>query len=154
MKNAVPIGFELFDTGAGFMDRFGPVYLCSATRTLGFRVASHHLNPVNVCNGGAMATFADLQIIAVVFGPGTAEAHSPTIHLSVDYLAPAPFEAWVEATVTLVKATRSLIFTQALITVDGSPVARSNAIYRIYKRLAERTDKQLPTVLSAITQCP
>jgi hypothetical protein len=37
--------------------------------------------------------------------------------------------AWVEAAVTLVKTTKTLIFTQALITADGDIVARSQAIY-------------------------
>jgi acyl-coenzyme A thioesterase PaaI-like protein len=132
-KNSVPAGFESIDLGAGFMHEFGPVYLYRASRTLGFRVAAHHLNPVGACNGGAMATFADMQIAAVRSGPGTAEGHAPTISLSVDYLAPAPLGAWAEAAVTLVKSTRTLIFTQALITVDGEAVARSSAIYRIYQ---------------------
>lgn len=135
MKNTVPIGFELLDLGAGFMDAFGPVYLSRETSALGFWVASHHLNRVNVCNGGAMATFADLQVAAVKFREAT--KHMPTINLSVDYLAPAPFDTWVEAVVTLVKATRTMFFTQALITADGNLVARTNAIYRNYGPLAE-----------------
>ena len=56
--------------------------------------------------------------------------HSPTISLSLDYLAPAIVGDWVEAQVTLVKTTRTMIFTQAIMTVDGNPVARSTAIYR------------------------
>lgn len=128
----IPEGFELIDMGPGFMAAFGPVYLQRATRTLGFRVAAHHLNPVDVCNGGAMATFADLQIAAVIDGPGTASGHAPTVTLSVDYLGPAPHGAWVQAPVQLVKQTKTLIFTQALISADGRPVARANAIYRHY----------------------
>ena len=78
-----------------------------------------------------MATFADMQIAAVICAsPGTADGHQPTISLHVDYLATAPLDAWVEAVVTLVKTTRSLIFTQALIRADGEIVARSQAIYR------------------------
>ena len=49
---------------------------------------------------------------------------------SVDYLSPARLGDWVEATVTLAKATRSLIFTQALITANGETVARTTALYR------------------------
>ena len=102
---------------------------------MGFRIAPNHLNPVGVCNGGAMATFADMQIAAVIAGgPGTSEGHQPTISLNVDYLATASLGAWVEAAVTLVKTTKTLIFTQALITADGEIVARSQAIYRNYGR--------------------
>jgi acyl-coenzyme A thioesterase PaaI-like protein len=98
---------------------------------LAFRVAPLHLNPVGVCNGGAIATFADMQIAAVVeCGPGTAQGHQPTVSLSLDYVAPAPADAWVGAATTLIKSTRTLIFTKAVITADGEIVARSNAIYR------------------------
>lgn len=128
----VPEGFEPIDLGSGFDARFGPVYMHKDGGRLGFRVASHHLNPVGGCHGGAMATFADMQIAAVRPGLGTKAGHMPTISLSVDYLAPARLDTWVESTVTLVKITRTLAFTQALITADGDPVARSTGIYRNY----------------------
>jgi uncharacterized protein (TIGR00369 family) len=130
---AVPEGFELLQLGGGFAETFGPVFIDRDRRTIAFRVTARHLNPVDVCNGGALATLADMQIAAVVAtGPGTREGHQPTISLSIDYLATAPSGAWVEATVTLIKTTRTLIFTQALISSDGAVVARSNAIYRNY----------------------
>jgi acyl-coenzyme A thioesterase PaaI-like protein len=135
MDASIPTGFVICALGSGFAEAFGTIYVNHATRTLGFWVATKHLNPVGVCNGGAMATFADMQIAAVIgAGPGTSEGHQPTISLSVDYLATAPLGAWVEAAVTLVKATKTLIFTQALITVEGEIVARSQAIYRNYRR--------------------
>ncbi len=136
----VPDGFEPIDLGSGFNARFGTVYLHQGGGKLGFRVASHHLNPVGSCHGGAMATFADMQIAAVSPGLGTKAGHMPTISLSVDYLAPARLDTWVEAVVTLVKLTRTLAFTQALITADGDPVARSTGIYRNHGSAAT-TDK-------------
>jgi uncharacterized protein (TIGR00369 family) len=134
MDTSVPAGFEPIDLGIGFTAPFGPVYLNRETMTLGFRVREYHINPVQGCNGGAMATFADMQIAAVFLTrEGRApKTHLPTISLAVDYLAPAPLGAWVEAAVTLIKITKTLIFTQALITVEGQSVARSNATYRNY----------------------
>jgi acyl-coenzyme A thioesterase PaaI-like protein len=80
-----------------------------------------------------MATFADMQIAAIVrSGLIATERHTPTISLSVDYIAPAPLGAWVEANVILIKETKLMIFTQALITANGQPVARANATYRNY----------------------
>ena len=52
--------------------------------------------------------------------------------INLDYLAPARLGTWVEAVITLVKITRTLAFTQALITADGDVVARSTGIYRNY----------------------
>ncbi len=126
---SAPAGFELIDVGSGFAERFGPLYLNRHDKRLGFRVAAHHVNPVGSCHGGALATFADMQIVAVRSALGSVR-HFPTISISVDYLAPTPPNAWVEAAVTLVKTTGALVFTQALITADGEIVARSAAIYR------------------------
>lgn len=78
-----------------------------------------------------MSTFADAQILAVRPEAGHPASPTPTISLSVDFLAPVPVGALVEADVTLVKTTRTMIFTQAVMTVDGAAVARSAAIYRL-----------------------
>lgn len=112
----------------GYNAAFGRTYVNTAERKIGFRVGPQHLNPVGSCHGGAMATFLDMQIVAA--GDGPYETHKPTISLTVDFLAPAPLGAWVEAEVSCQKATRRMVFTQALVTVDGEVVARSSAIYR------------------------
>jgi uncharacterized protein (TIGR00369 family) len=134
VENDVPAGCESIVRTGGFDAAFGTVYLDRKTMTLGFRVTAHHVNATGACHGGAMATFADMQIAAIVrSGLIAAERHLPTVSLSVDYIAPAPLGAWVEANVTLIKETKTLIFTQALITADGQPAARTNAIYRNYR---------------------
>lgn len=106
---------------------------------MGFRVTERHGNPVGGCHGGAMATFADTQLLAFRASSESGASHCPTISLSVDYLAPAPTGAWVEAAITLVKQTRTMLFTQAIMTVDGRPVARSSAIYRIRDETGAQT---------------
>ena len=81
-----------------------------------------------------MATFADMQIAAIIHsGQLVTERHTPTINLSLDYIAPAPLDSWVEATVTLVSTTRTLVFTQTIIRANGNPVARASATYRLYR---------------------
>jgi acyl-coenzyme A thioesterase PaaI-like protein len=133
VENTVPASFEPIVRTDGFDAAFGLVYLDRKTKTLGFRVTAYHVNATGACHGGAMATFSDMQIAAIVrSGLIASERHLPTVSLSIDYIAPAPFGAWLEAKVTLIKETRTLIFTQALITADGQPVARSNATYRNY----------------------
>ena len=76
---------------------------------------------------GAIATFADAQVVAVLGAPVGWRRHTPTISLSVDYLAPVAIGAWLEAEVTLSKQTPTMLFTQALMTVDDETVARSSA---------------------------
>ena len=127
MTQGVPPEFSRIVVGGGFDSRFGPIYQDRAGQRLAFRVSEHHGNPVGMCHGGALATFADMQI--VLAGGETYEAHMPTVSLSVDFVGPIPVGAWVEAPVTCVRRTRSLVFTQTVITADGRTVARSNAIY-------------------------
>lgn len=126
----MPPGFVPAVLGPGFAGDFGPVWLDRAGHRLGFRVAARHANAIGTLHGGAMATFADTQLMAIRPGAEEGRPHSPTISLSVDFIAPAKIGDWVETHVTLVRLTRTMAFTQALMTVDGTPVARSTAIYR------------------------
>jgi len=127
--NEVPEGFRLVNFGPGFSLALGPIFLRQEDRRLAFRVLPSHCNPVDGCHGGVIATFADMQIVAVFPGAEVGEPHRPTISLTVDYIAPIALGAWVEAEVTLLKRTRTLVFCSALITVNGNVAARTNAIY-------------------------
>ena len=126
----VPAGFTRYGREDGFLAGFGPLFLDRAGCRLGFRVAPHHANFTGVCHGGALATFADAQIVPFLPDPLAPHHYSPTISLTVDYFAPVPVGAWVEASVLLAKLTRTMMFTQANLSVDGELVARSSAIYR------------------------
>jgi acyl-coenzyme A thioesterase PaaI-like protein len=130
MNTSIPDGFLPLEAAPGFNAHFGPIWVNRAARKLGFRVIEQHLNPRDVCHGGALSTFADYQIVAVIADGVPLHEAPPTISLSIDYLRAVPKAAWVEAEVTLLRETRTLVFTQAVLTVDGEPVARSSGIYR------------------------
>lgn len=125
-----PPGFELLAPNNPYWAQFGPVYADRQKRLLGFRVEQHHCNPVRSLHGGALATFADMQLMALPEYDGQLESHAPTISLSVDYIAPAPQGAWVEAEVVVDRTTRRLLFLRSLLTADGQIIARSTALYR------------------------
>ena len=126
-----PDGFQMIQVRSGFSEVFGPVFIDPVGHRLGYRVQARHLNPFGSVHGGAVSTFADMQVVAVVEQEnGWPTVHCPTVSLSVDYLGSTPLDAWVEASVQLLKRTRALIFTQALITADGALVARSHGVYR------------------------
>lgn len=134
----IPEGFVPVNLGPGYSAAFGPVYRHGRESKLAFRVARHHLNPVEACHGGAMACFADMLVAAVHTGAGSRAAHPPTITITVDFIAPATLGSWVEGAATLVKSTRNMLFVQALITADGEIVARANGIYRHYDGAAPK----------------
>ena len=130
MVEALPQGFALVDLGKGYSERFGPVFLDQSSRRMAFRVDERHLNPVEGLHGGALATFADAMIVAVHAGAEAGAPHTPTISLSIDYFAPVSAGSTVVADVTLVRKTRSMIFVQSLMSVEGRSIARASAIYR------------------------
>ena len=118
---------ELANTGPWSL---GQVWLDRANGGMCMMVEPRHCNALGVMHGGAMATFVDAQVLAAPGHDYDPAAHTPTITLSVDYLAPAPAGQWLLMAASVVRRTRTMIFTQALVTIAGEPVARSNAIYR------------------------
>lgn len=121
-----PKGYVAVDLGSGFDTVLGRVFVDTRRQRLTMWVSPAQANTAGGLHGGALATFADMQLLALGWG----EPHSPTVSLSVDYLAPVPTGVWLEAEVTKLRATRTLLFTQAMIHAEGQIVARSSAIYR------------------------
>ena len=125
-----PGGFELLVPTNPYWKQFGEVYADRVRHRLAFRVGEHHCNPIQTLHGGALATFADMQLLAMpecTDAPGT---HAPTISLDIEYLAAAVCGDWVEAHVSLDRVTRRLIFSRAMISVGDTLIARANIIYR------------------------
>jgi uncharacterized protein (TIGR00369 family) len=133
--HAVPEGFEVAPMGGDFMAINGPLYLrhVGDTVQLGFRVEPRHCNPMSMCHGGMLASFADMVMPMCIHrkAPEVGMRFLPTISLQVDYLAPAPLGAWVQGEADVLRTTRSLVFSQALITADGVPAVRTSGIFKI-----------------------
>ncbi|MDR6834101.1 MULTISPECIES: PaaI family thioesterase [unclassified Sphingopyxis] len=130
MTDAPPTGYALVDLGKGYSERFGPVFVDRDGGRMAFRVDERHINPVDGLHGGALATFADAMIVAVHDGAEAGAPHTPTISLSIEYFAPVPQGALVEAVVDLVRTTASMIFVQSLMSVGERRIGRASAIYR------------------------
>lgn len=123
-------GFTLAAPTNPYWEQFGDVYVDKAGLRLGFVVKPHHCNPVAGLHGGALASFADMILMALpehTDAPGT---HAPTISLNVDYLATASCGEWVEAQVRVDRITRRLLFLSAIITANGRTIARTTVLYR------------------------
>jgi acyl-coenzyme A thioesterase PaaI-like protein len=127
----IPPGYAEIEIAAPFVSAFGPVFVRRDGERVGFgfRAEERHLNPRKLGHGGALATFADLQLVAVMISGKLARVIAPTISLSLDYLAPVRPGDWVEGEVILVKRTGRLAFTETILTVDGEPVVRSKGMF-------------------------
>ena len=136
MSHPVPIpdGFKPARIGGAFMAHNGPVYarLAGERFQMGFRVEARHTNPLNICHGGMLATFADMLLpCVIIYQPGHQRHFLPTISLQVDYLAQAALGAWVQGEGEVLRRTRSMVFAQGLVTADEVPAMRISGIFKL-----------------------
>ncbi len=126
-----PPGFVRLAVAGGFAADFGAIYARREGERVwfGFRVEARHLNFREVAHGGAIATFADMQLAALMRSGLLEPKQSPTISLAIDYLAPSRLGDWVEGEIVLVKRTGRLAFSQTILTVEGSTVARARGMF-------------------------
>ena len=131
----IPEGFKPRRFGEGFIAGNGPLYVKKLERgiLLGFRVEPRHCNPMGICHGGMLASFADMLLPLSIhrLSEEVGFKFLPTINLQLDYLAPAPLGSWVEGEVQVLRVTRSLVFAQGLVSADGLPVVRASGIFKI-----------------------
>lgn len=93
------------------------------------RVAAHHCNEGGFLHGGAIAAWAD-----EVVGTMVKERHGldhVTVQLATAFLAVVEVGSYVEPTCEIVRATRSLIFAESKLLVEGSPVASASLIFKL-----------------------
>lgn len=131
---AIPEGFVPAAIGGHFAVRNGPLYARwhADHLQLGFRVGPQHVNPMNACHGGMLATLADILLSSAAYYQTAMARHFlPTISLQVDYLAGAKLGDWVQGEADILRTTRNLIFSQGVLSVDGAPVLRASAIFKI-----------------------
>jgi uncharacterized protein (TIGR00369 family) len=132
---SIPEGFDPLRIGGEFMSLNGPIYTKREGERLlvGFRVEARHCNPMKMCHGGMLASFADMLLPVSAHAQSAAVANRflPTINLQIDYLAPAPLGAWVEGEGQLLRETRSLVFVQAVARADGVACLRASGIFKI-----------------------
>lgn len=124
----IPEAFELLEPTSEYMAAFGAVYVDFGKLRLGFLACSSHCNPVGALHGGAIAAFADMQLMASP--DAVPDLHTPTVSLDVDFIGLAGKGDWIELQLQIDRVTRRLIFTRGNIMADTRLVARSAAIYK------------------------
>ena len=131
---AIPAGFRAVKVGGPFLFQNGPLYgqWTGKRLLLGFRVEERHTNPLKMCHGGMLATFADMLIpCAVMYQSEMERRFLPTISLQVDYMSAAPLGSWVQGEADVLRTTRNMLFGQGLVTADGEPALRVSGIFKL-----------------------
>ena len=130
----IPEGFRPVNVGGPFIYHNGPLYGKWTGRRLllGFRVEVRHTNPLKICHGGMLATFADMLIpCASMYQNDIERRFLPTISLQIDYMGSAALGAWVQGEADVLRTTRNMLFGQGLVSADGQPALRVSGIFKM-----------------------
>jgi len=130
---SIPAGFKpVVFASNPHLDQVGPLHgrLDGDDFVLGFRVEKRHCNPGGSCHGGMLMTLADMLLILGTNVQAQIQRYLTTVSMTNDFLAPAPAGSWLEGRVQVLRTTRSLVFVQGTLTLDGSPVLRTSGILK------------------------
>jgi uncharacterized protein (TIGR00369 family) len=130
----IPEGYrEISFSRNPFIAVNGPLYgkIEDEKFIIGLRVEPRHCNPNDRCHGGMLLTICDMVLAIGSNFQAKLQQFLPTVNLVCDFLAPALLGAWIEGRVEVLRTTRNLVFSQAMLTADGAPIARANGIYKI-----------------------
>lgn len=127
----IPAGFEPLPGKTTFIHHAGPVYWgeSEGQYVLGFRVARHHVNPAGMCNGGMLMTVMDLGLIVGIIAQQPDGNFSPTMSLSVDFIAAAQLGDWVESRVDFVHLTKRRGYVSGRLVGPKGLIMRANGAF-------------------------
>jgi acyl-coenzyme A thioesterase 13 len=129
----VPAGYSVSRRSSGYLDLIGPIHEAGDGDgyRLGLRIDARHVNSRGFCHGGVLAALADVHLGRMAALSATPSLPLVTIHLDLDYLAPAQLGAWLEASGRVDRTGRSLAHSSGIITADGAPVLRCAAVFQV-----------------------
>jgi acyl-coenzyme A thioesterase 13 len=134
---SIPVGYEIVQRTQGptFAGLAGPFYAKREGRelSLGLRIEQRHLNSRGTCHGGLLATLADIALgyACVAANEDGQSRNFVTIDLAVEYLAASREGDWLYSEVKVVHADTRTASAAGHLLVDGSPVARISANFRM-----------------------
>jgi len=132
--NADPqAGFRTLNVPEGrFLAENGPILgrLDGDVLRLGLRLDDSHTNAGGIAHGGMLMTFADTQLCLGAMHRLSEFGYLVTINLTVDFVRPGIVGGWLEGETSVIRATRNMVFAEAILTVDGETALRVSAVLR------------------------
>ena len=115
-----------------FIETNGPLYgrWVDEKFTLGLRVEERHCNPGFTCHGGMLATLADMTMLIGSNLQGKINQYLVTVSMTTDFLGPAKADDWIEGTCRVLRASKNLVFSEGLLSVEGKPILRLSGIFK------------------------
>jgi uncharacterized protein (TIGR00369 family) len=131
----IPAGFAPHFRKSPLTDPWEPLF--SRKREggidIGFVVREPHCNARHFLHGGMLAAMCDNAMglsLAVALGGG-AGLSIVTLNLAVDYVGGGKLGQFVQVEPRVIRPGRTIGFCDALVTADGSVIARANACFRV-----------------------
>ncbi len=116
----------------GFGATLGPVWYRTENEhtVYGLLAEAKHINRNGTVHGGVLLGLAD-HALGHASGEATGGAKQATIHLDLDFLAPA-FEGDLIFVDTLVtRRTRAIVFVQGTLSVNSKTVATASGLWKV-----------------------
>ena len=142
--DSVPEGFAPHFRKSPVTDPWEPLYSrrVGTVIEIGTRLAAAHCNSRGFVHGGVIAALADNAMglsfnearLAALGADAAPTGGAVTVTLSLDFLSTARTGSWLQVCPRVLRAGGATGFVDALVTADGEPIARANAVFRMVER--------------------
>jgi len=131
--SSIPAGYQPLPTFGPFHAHLGPMYwkLADGRYTVGLHVQDKHRNRGDMMHGGMICTLADTASHWAARNTRQPAGMLLTTGLNVSLMGNAALGEWVEARVDVLRAGRSVVFTDCLISSGGRTIAQASAQFQV-----------------------
>jgi acyl-coenzyme A thioesterase PaaI-like protein len=138
-KVAPPPGFSPHFRQSPLTDPWEPLFsrVDSDGVAIGVWITRAHCNARDLAHGGLITALADNAMglscgqILKARSPDAAKGGLVTVSLSIDFIASAKTGQWLEIAPRVLRAGRTTCFVDALVTANGTLIARASATFRV-----------------------
>lgn len=134
----LPPGYSYEPSISAFVNHIGRVYSRRVRRDDGdeiwaaLRVESHHVNAWNLCHGAVIASLAEVGTASASWDPTGPPIVA--VEMSMQFIAAPKLGDLIEVKGTVIKRTRSMVFTRAEGEIAGKPVIFATSVQKVLER--------------------
>ena len=126
-------GFSVWQMPGAFIPLIAPFYFRESDDDLVFRVeiGAQHCNGAGTAHGGFLATIADVVLGYNINHRIPRDWRIATSNLSIQFLAPALPEQWIEGKLDRIKVGKRLCHASGTLDMEGVPIVAMQGIFAV-----------------------